>query len=107
MWATAESPKCHVRKTSSTTSQLKSSRNVQVSPRIVEGLVDDRNKACHDTEFVFASLPLLGQFKGPVLVQKCGYDHWARLLLWVTIYINLKDVAGVANKIEPPSIGTS
>ena len=67
-----------------------------------EDIVEERNKACHDTEFEFARLLLRRQFKDPVMAEKWNCDHWAALLLWVTGYASLKDMAAVANDVRLP-----
>ena len=69
-----------------------------------EDIVEERNKACHDTEFEFARLLLRKQFKDPVVAQKFNCDHWSALLLWVTGYASLKDMAAVANDVKLPPI---
>ena len=69
-----------------------------------EDIVEERNKACHDTEFEFARLLLRRQFKDPVIAHEWNCDHWAALLLWVTGYASLKDMAAVANDVRLPSI---
>ena len=69
-----------------------------------EDIVEERNKACHDTEFEFARLLLRRQFKDPVIAHEWNCDHWAALLLWVTGYASLKDMAAVARDVRLPSI---
>ena len=63
-----------------------------------------RNEVCHDTEFEFARLLLTRQFKDPVNAQLWNCDHWALLLLWVTGYTTLEDMAAIANDVKPHPI---
>ena len=63
-----------------------------------------RNEVCHDTEFEFARLLLTRQFKDPVNAQLWNCDHWALLLLWITGYTTLEDMAAVANDVKPHPI---
>ena len=69
-----------------------------------EDIVEARKQVCYDTEFEFARLLLTRQFKDPVIAQKFNCDHWAPLLLWVTGYATLEDMAAVANNVKPPPI---
>ena len=69
-----------------------------------EEIVEERNKVLYDTEFEFARLLLRRQFKDPVVAQEWNCEHWAKLLLWVTGYASLKDMAAVANEVRLPSI---
>ena len=64
-----------------------------------ELIVEKRNDAVHDTQFQFARLLLKRQFKDPVNANKHDCAHWAGLLLWVTGYETLEDMAAVAKKM--------
>ena len=66
--------------------------------------VDQRNSICHETGFEFARLLLTEQFQDPVMAQKWNCPHWSALLLWVTGYPTLEDMAAVANNVVPPPI---
>ncbi len=69
-----------------------------------EDIVEERNKVCHETGFEFARLLLTKQFKDPVVAQKFNCPHWSALLLWVTGYATLEEMAAVANIVTPPPI---
>ncbi len=72
-----------------------------------ETIVETRNDAVHETQFQFARLLLKRQFKDPVNANKHNCDHWSRLLLWVTGYETLEDMAAVAAQVAaaPTPIG--
>ena len=67
-------------------------------------IVDQRNSICHETGFEFARLLLTKQFQDPVVAQKFNCPHWSALLLWVTGYPTLEDMAAVANDVVPPPV---
>ena len=69
-----------------------------------EEIVEGRNQVVHDTEFEFAYLLLRKQFRDPVNAQKFNCHHWSTLLLWVTGYNSLKDLAAVAKEVKLPTI---
>ena len=70
-----------------------------------EDIIEERNKACHDTEFEFARLLLTRQFKDPVMAHKWDCEHWSALLLWVSGYATLEDMKKVSNDVKLPPIG--
>lgn len=67
-----------------------------------EELVEARNKVVHDTEFEFARLLLRPQFRDPVVAAKYNCERWSKLLLLVTGYSSLKEMAAVAREGELP-----
>ena len=71
-----------------------------------EDIIEEQNTVCHETGFEFARLLLTKQFKDPVIAQKFNCDHWSALLLWVTGYATLEEMAAVAKVIAgtPPPI---
>ena len=64
-----------------------------------EDIFEKRNTVCHETGFEFARLLLTKQFKDPVTSQNFNCDHWSALLLWVTGYATLEEMAAVANAV--------
>ena len=64
-----------------------------------ETIVEKRNDAVHDTQFHFARLLLKRQFKDPVNATRHNLAHWVRLLLWVTGYETLEEMAAVAANV--------
>ena len=70
-----------------------------------EDIIEARNKACYDTEFEFARLLLTRQFRDPVMAQEWNCEHWSKLLLWVTGYATLEDMARVARSVRLHPIG--
>ena len=69
-----------------------------------EDIVEERNKVCHETVFPFARLLLTMQFNDPVIAQNFSCPHWSALLLWVTGYATLEDMAAGKNAVTPPPI---
>lgn len=65
-----------------------------------EEIVEIRKKVAHDTEFEFARLLLRPQFRDPVVAQKLNCEHWSKVLLWVSGYSSLKEMAAVAREAE-------
>ena len=65
-------------------------------------IVEARNEVVHDTEFEFARLLLRPHFRDPVIAQTFNCDHWHTLLLWVTGYSSLEDMAAVADVVKLP-----
>ena len=64
-----------------------------------ENIFEERNTVCHETGFEFARLLLTRQFKDPVMAKKFNCEHWSALLLWVTGYATLEEMAAAANAI--------
>ena len=64
-----------------------------------EDILKKQNTVCHETGFEFARLLLTKQFKDPVMAQKFNCKHWSALLLWVTGYTTLEEMAAVADII--------
>ena len=70
-----------------------------------EDIIEEQNKACHDTGFEFARLLSTRQFKDPVMAHKWDCEHWSTLLLWVTGYATLEDMKKVTNDVKLPLSG--
>lgn len=70
-----------------------------------DDIVEERNTICHETGLDFARLLLTKQFQDPANWQIFDCEHWSTLLLWVTGYATLEDMAAAANhasKAPPP-----
>ena len=63
-----------------------------------EEIVEERNKLVHETGLEFACLLLTKQFQNPANWKEYNCDHWSPLLLWVTGYDTLEDMAAAADR---------
>ena len=64
-----------------------------------EDIIQERNKACHNTECEFARILLSRQFRDPVMAQKWKCERWSTLLLWVTGYDTLEEMKKVSDDV--------
>ena len=71
-----------------------------------ERIVEKRNDTRHETQFDFARLLLSRQFTDPATAVLFNCDHWSNLLLWVTGYPTLEEMAKLARVLtrRPPPI---
>ena len=67
-------------------------------------ITEERNSTVHETGCDFARILLTEQFQDPATAQRWNCPHWTTLLLWVTGYSTLEEMAAVADNLVPPQI---